>query len=43
MCALELAGERVAVLAGRAALDVTSVQLPGTVGGDMPRGVSLCD
>ena len=39
MCALEFAGKRGAVWAGRAALNVTIVQLPGAVGGDMPRGV----
>ena len=39
MCALEFAGERVAIWAGRAALDVTIVQLPGAVSGDMPRGI----
>ena len=36
---LEFAGERVAIWAGRAALDVTIVLLPGAVGGDMPRGI----
>ena len=39
VCLLEFAGERVAIWAGRAALDVTIVQLPGAVGGEMPRGI----
>ena len=39
MCALELAGKRVAIWAGRAALDVTIVLLPGAADREMPRGV----
>jgi hypothetical protein len=39
VCALEFAGKHVAIWAGRPALDMTIVQLPGTVGGDMPRSV----
>ena len=39
MCALEFAGERVAIWAGRAALDVTIVLLPGAAGREMPRAI----
>jgi hypothetical protein len=36
---LEFAGERVAVWAGWAALDVTIVLLPGAINREMPRGI----
>jgi hypothetical protein len=36
---LELAGQRVAIWAGWAALDVTIVLLPGATNREMPRGI----
>jgi hypothetical protein len=39
VCALKFTGERIAVWAARAALNVTVVPLPGAACGDMPRGV----
>jgi hypothetical protein len=36
---LEFAGERVTVWAGRAALDVTIMLLPGAADREMPRGI----
>jgi hypothetical protein len=39
VCALELAGECLAIWAGRAALDVTIVLLPGAANREMPRGI----
>jgi hypothetical protein len=39
VCALEFAGERLAIWAGWAALDVTIVLLPGPTDREMPRGI----
>jgi hypothetical protein len=39
VCALEFAGEGLAIWAGWAALDVTIVLLPGTTNREMPRGI----